>query len=553
MHFLAKHQGKSVRTSMNVAPIALFVYNRPSHTRQTVEALQKNILAKDSDLFVFSDAAKTAEQTDAVQEVREYIRQIDGFKSITIVERETNFGLACSIIDGVTKLCKQYGRVIVLEDDIVTSPYFLRFMNDSLDMYENEDKVMHISGSTYPIETMDDNTFFLRVPLCWGWGTWDRSWQHFRKNNDVMSKFDQKMRLDFTFNDTYDTWVQLELNKKGIINTWFVFWYATLFLRGGLALFPGKSLVRNIGMDGTGVHSGASNYYDMELTKTAIQLEPIPIVESREAVIRHENFFRNQNQTISPLPKHVRIFYKVRRIAELIVLAIKFSFELLRRGIAALRQSNILERLRIENPGCTIMTGNIHNSSLGESVAVFDRSILRHVYLGSFSYVSNDSMLSNVEVGRFCSIGPYVQIGLGPHPSKTFVSTYPAFYSDHTDGCPLAFRENKIFDDSIPKTILGNDVWVGANAIIPGGINIGTGAIVAAGAVVVKDVPPYAIVGGNPAKVIRFRFSEDQIQFLQKSEWWNWPIEKIRYHVDDFSDIKLFVEAVLPSDENAPK
>jgi acetyltransferase-like isoleucine patch superfamily enzyme len=156
-------------------------------------------------------------------------------------------------------------------------------------------------------------------------------------------------------------------------------------------------------------------------------------------------------------------------------------------------------------------------------------------------------MLNNVEVGNFCSIGPYVQIGLGPHPSKTFVSTYPAFYSDHTDGCPLAFRENKIFDDSIPKTFLGNDVWIGANAIIPGGINIGTGAIVAAGAVVVKDVPPYAIVGGNPAKVIRYRFSEDEIQFLLKSEWWNWPIEKIRRHVNDFSDIERFVGRMLPN------
>lgn len=199
-----------------------------------------------------------------------------------------------------------------------------------------------------------------------------------------------------------------------------------------------------------------------------------------------------------------------------------------------------LERLRTENPSCIIMSADIYDASLGKSVAIFDRTVLHQVRIGCFSYISNDSMLTNVEMGNFCSIGPNVQIGLGPHPSRDFVSTYPAFYSNMTAGCPLAFRENKIFDDAIPKTIIDNDVWIAANVIVPGGIRIGTGAIVATGAVIVKDVPPYAVVGGNPAKIIRYRFSEEQIQVLLKSEWWNWPIEKIRQRVDDFSDVDKF-------------
>lgn len=303
------------------APIALFVYNRPEHTRKTVEALRKNDLFKDSDLIVFSDAPKSEMQIEAVNEVRQYIRQIDGFKSVTIVERDTNFGLARSIIEGVTRLCEEYERVIVLEDDLITSPHFLRFMNDALDMYEDEDRVMHISGSTYPIERMEDETFFLRVPLCWGWATWDRAWRHFRKSNDVMLKFDRTMRRDFTFNDTYDTWAQLEFNKSGLMNTWFVYWYATLFLSGGLALFSGKSLVRNIGMDGSGVHCGASNYYDMELSTAAIQIAPISINESVEAVKRHEIYFRNQHPP--PPPLHIRIYRKARRVIGRLVRTIR--------------------------------------------------------------------------------------------------------------------------------------------------------------------------------------------------------------------------------------
>lgn len=304
------------------SPIALFVYNRPTHTRQTVEALKKNSLSTDSDLIIFSDAPKSESQAEAVHEVREYIGQIDGFKSVTIVERETNFGLARSIIEGVTRLCEEYGRVIVLEDDLITSPHFLRFMNDALDMYEHEDRVMHISGSTYPIVDMEDETFFLRVPLCWGWATWDRAWRHFRKSNDVMLKFDQTMRRDFSFNDSYHYWKQLEDNDKGLINTWFVYWYATLFLRKGLALFPGKSLVKNIGMDGSGMHCGTDNVYDVEPSALSVKVLPIPVVESKVAVRRHESFFR---RNFSGYPLHTRIYYKIIRIIRKLILSFRIA------------------------------------------------------------------------------------------------------------------------------------------------------------------------------------------------------------------------------------
>lgn len=293
------------------SPIALFVYNRPSHTLLTVEALKKNDFAKQSDLVVFCDAAKTAAQTDAVREVREYVRQIVGFKSVSIVERVTNFGLARSIIDGVTRLCEEYGRVIVLEDDLVTSPYFLQFMNDALDMYEHEDQVMQISGFTYPIERMEEETFFLRLPLCWGWATWNRAWIHFRKSDDVMLKFDRKMRRAFSFNNTYHFWRQLELNKKGILNTWFVYWYAAVFLRSGLTLYPGKSLVHNIGMDGTGVHLMTTNSYDVELATSAVRVVPILCKESEEAVNLHEKFFKKDYQPPPSIP--IRIVRKARR------------------------------------------------------------------------------------------------------------------------------------------------------------------------------------------------------------------------------------------------
>lgn len=206
----------------------------------------------------------------------------------------------------------------------------------------------------------------------------------------------------------------------------------------------------------------------------------------------------------------------------------------------ARRDADVLRTLAEKNPTCRIMSITLNAVVLGKHVAVLGGAILDKVNIADFSYISNDSIISNVEIGKFCSISSNVQIGLGPHPSRVFVSTYPAFYSDENLGCPMAFRNDKIFDDSVPQTVLGNDVWIGANVIIPGGIHIGTGAIVAAGAVVAKDVPPYAVVGGNPARIIRYRFSEEQIKSLMESEWWNWPIEKIRQRVGDFSDIERF-------------
>lgn len=305
---MSSHESTNERNSINKAPIALFVYNRPDHTRKTITALQNNFLSKDSDLIIFSDAAQSADQAEAVKKVRHFIGQIDGFKSVTIIERGANFGLARSIIEGVGALCAEYGRVIVLEDDLVTSTHFLQFMNDALDMYEHEDRVMHISGSTYPIERLEDETFLLRIPLCWGWATWDRAWKHFQKNNEVMLNFDKKMRRKFSFNNSYHYWEQLEANAKGLMNTWFVYWYATLFLRNALALFPGRSLVKNIGMDGSGVHCGTDHSYDVEPSASPVKVLPIAVEESKVAVRRHESFFRMSN---SRQPQHTRLYLRM--------------------------------------------------------------------------------------------------------------------------------------------------------------------------------------------------------------------------------------------------
>jgi GNT-I family. len=146
---------------MELAPVVLFVYARPQHTKKTLEALQKNDKAESTDLIIYSDGHKFDQNRSQVQEVRNYLKTVSGFKSIKVIERDKNWGLAANIIDGVSEVINHYGKVIVMEDDIVTSPSYLSFMNQALEHYQNENKVWHISGWNYPIEVKGlDDAFF---------------------------------------------------------------------------------------------------------------------------------------------------------------------------------------------------------------------------------------------------------------------------------------------------------------------------------------------------------------------------------------------------------
>ncbi|WP_141048465.1 glycosyltransferase [Aliarcobacter cryaerophilus] len=253
----------------NLAPIVLFTYNRPWHTKQTIEALQKNELAKESELFIFSDGGKDEASWEKVNEVREYLKTINSFKKVILTFQDKNIGLADSIISGVTKIVNQYGKIIVLEDDIVTSPYFLRFMNDTLDFYQYKNEIWQTSGWFYPIEVDDlDDIIVHRAMNCLAWGTWHDRWQYFEKDSNnlinIYSKNDIRL---FNMNNSKNNWNQVILNFNGIINTWAVFWHEVVFRNKGLYISPKNSIVENIGFDGSGTHNCELSIFDNKIKK----------------------------------------------------------------------------------------------------------------------------------------------------------------------------------------------------------------------------------------------------------------------------------------------
>jgi hypothetical protein len=280
---------------MKPAPIVLFTYNRPAHVRQTVEALKKNQLAEQSSLMVYSDGPKGKDDLAKVADVRKYIHNIDGFRSVEVIERAENLGLGESIINGVTEVVNKYGRVIVMEDDLVTSPFFLRYINKGLELYESEEKVISIHGYIYPVQGKLPSTFFLRGADCLGWATWKRGWDLFEKNgskllNELRSR---KLTKEFDFNGAFRYTRMLKEQAAGRNSSWAIRWYASAFLKERITLYPGVSLVRHIGNDGTGTNFGISDTLNVELAKEPVFADRIDNVENPQAAKLVEIYLRS--------------------------------------------------------------------------------------------------------------------------------------------------------------------------------------------------------------------------------------------------------------------
>ena len=282
----------------NLAPIIVFAYDRPDHLRRTLDALSRNELASQSELYIYCDGAKenaSAEQVERIRENRKVAHGADGFKSITIIEREKNVGLKANIVEAVTEIVNKYGRVITLEDDIVTSTGFLRYMNDSLELYKDDEQVMHISGYMWPHRYRLPETFFYPVPYPGGgWATWARAWQHYSDDAEALYQ-SWKDRWD-EFNLFGGDYLQKQLiaNYKGEMNTWFIKWHAVMLHRKGLTLYPRQSLTNNIGFDSLATNCYQTNKFDIDHLAESIKVKRKPIRINRIAANEIYAFYQGR-------------------------------------------------------------------------------------------------------------------------------------------------------------------------------------------------------------------------------------------------------------------
>ena len=286
---------------MKKAPIAFFAYNRPNHTLRALTSLAENPEASQSELFVFCDAPRKPEHWQGVEEVHSIVKSSQWCGSVEIIEHERNMGCAGSIIGGVTKVCNKYRKVIVVEDDLILSPGFLRYMNSALDLYESAEPVVQISGYMFPIEIVSEtDAFFLPFTTSWGWATWRRAWECFDRE---MSGFDllksnAELRHSFNLGGAYDYFGMIEQQKAGKVDSWAIRWYLSTFLNNGLTLYPRKTLVENAGFDGSGTHCGqASDTQSPKASDFQVQTYPTEISARMDVAAHIGAYLKTPKQT----------------------------------------------------------------------------------------------------------------------------------------------------------------------------------------------------------------------------------------------------------------
>ena len=304
----------------DLAPIVIFTYNRVKHLKATIDYLNKNELANESNLIIFSDAAKSNEDPEAVIKVRNYIKTINGFKSLKVIEREKNWGLSKSIIEGVTATVNLYGKVIVLEDDLITSPYFLNFMNDGLKAYENDREVCQIMGYSFVERYKDkfnlEDTYFVKGSSSLGWATWKNSWRSLNIDSHELIAFIEKNNLQKSFdrNNSYNYMKMLKQQAEGKIDSWAIRWYASAFINNLYTLYPLKSLVFHTGNDGYGTnYNNIESKYD-PLNVTLNTSEKISILkkevfETKETFLAYNEYLKRYK-----LPFWIRVKNKLWKI-----------------------------------------------------------------------------------------------------------------------------------------------------------------------------------------------------------------------------------------------
>lgn len=279
---------------MELAPIIVFTFNRIDHTKKTINALKRNTLAKESEIFIFSDYGRSKEENKRVDDIRKYLKGIEGFKKINIIESKHNKGLAVSVINGVDRIIKQYGKVIVLEDDLVTSKYFLEYMNNALNLYKDRLDIWSISGYSPKLEILDKyehEVYLSKRASSWGWATWENRWNltDWQVSDYIDIKNNKRKQSEFNkLGDDCYPMLNEQMNNR--LNSWAIRWVYSQFKNDSYTVYPRKSLVINIGTDKSGTNSPKTKKYDVILNDKSVILEK-DIIENIEITSEFKKFY----------------------------------------------------------------------------------------------------------------------------------------------------------------------------------------------------------------------------------------------------------------------
>lgn len=529
----------------NEIPVLFIIFNRPSSQRFVFERIRD---LKPKQLFVAADGArKNVEgEVQLCKEARQIIEiGVDWDCELHLLYRDENFGCGLAVSSAITWFFEQVDEGIILEDDTVPQPGFFNYCAELLVKYRDDRSVMHIGGNSFHDsanrKATESSYYFSRFPFIWGWATWKRAWKLY--DFEIIVKATEHERINwlnpiFENESIKNYWINL-YRKVEILDvgfTWDYQWFLTIWKNEGKCILPNRNLVKNIGWGDAATHTTDSDHklgglmsFEMDFPLNApVNMEINPELD----LANFRNFYLNANANYHSglMVKNKRGMSFSKKIKNSMK---KFIYRSVKWAVPEIAFANETKE------DLDFYKTKRENSTVSEKARLYKPFRIYNSYLGDYSYVAPDSIIVNTMIGRFSSIGPGFRAGYGIHPLDG-VSTAPMFYSTKMQNGTTLSAVDKL-EESKPIEI-GHDVFIGMNVTVLDGVKIGNGAVIAAGAVVTADVPAYAIVGGVPAKLIRYRFNESQIKDLVAINWYNFDddqlklVEKFQTDIDSFID-----------------
>lgn len=495
-------------------PVLFLVFNRPRLTNWVFQAIRE---AQPRKLYIAADGPRKERPDEAARckLVREIVSRVDWPCEVHHLFRDDNLGCKKAVSGAIDWFFSHEEEGIILEDDILPDSSFFHFCAKMLAAHRNDARVMHVSGFNFiPDSAMPgQDYFFSRFGTIWGWATWRRAWRHYKV--DLSGWRDHKKQVFRHFPKTiwkararlYD---RLANNE---IDTWDYQWAFWRLAQDGLSIIPANNLVRNIGFGSEATHTSKMPRW-ADVATTPIRVETLRLNRDLRVNEAHDQRFLAISHESKPRLRTLFVRMRERLLASLAIPAPPVP-----------PAHDWTEKLPL------------HIQHIGGMPPIL--SIGRGTYANGMKIYCWDPTV-RVSFGKYCAVADEVKLIAGGEHHKDWVTSYQ--FVDLWNAWELYPH---LRQKSKGEIRIGHDVWIGTQALILSGVTIGNGAVIGAGSLVVKDVPPYAIVGGNPANVIRYRFSEVQIKALQEIRWWDWPEKMIRDNLKLIHDVDLFIQTFL--------
>ncbi len=509
-------------------PVLFLVFNRPDTTQQVFEVIRK---VKPKKLFVAADGPRLnkAGEKEKCEETRLIATQIDWDCELITLFRSENLGCGRAVSEAITWFFEHVEEGIILEDDCLPEESFFIYCKELLNKFRYVDNIMQISGNSFvPKNKCSDSYYFSKFPFIWGWATWRRAWVKYDFMYHQLASFERKEIIERNFsNSGIGQYWQNTINNhiaNNIKMTWDYQWFFTIWKNDGLVVLPKSNLVSNLGFREDATHTSNENSF---LSNYPARKMFFPLRHPKKSDIVEElentNFKMYFSKDVNFSDK---IYKKLMKVIQRIFRSVLFRL---------VPESRILFN---ENVNWNI--NHKHDLKFSDKVKLYPPYSVSDTTIGDYTYIAQNSMISNTVIGKFCSVGPGFLCGWGIHPTNG-ISTSPMFYSTKLqNGISFSFVD-KIEERKIIK--IGNDVFIGANVTVLDGVEIGDGAVIGAGAVVSKNIPPYAIAVGCPIQVVKNRFDDQTINRLLTIKWWEWSENDLKNVEKHFFDVESFLNS----------